>query len=720
MSAPVPQPLARRAPQEVGISPDALETLARRLQDDGLDPHALLVARGEEVVYETAWAPYRLDRPALVYSASKTFTSLAIGYLADEGRLSLDDAVGDLLAVPDAPAISVRHLLTMNSGHSAEQIERFGEDPLELLRVAPAHTPGTHFAYNSPATHALSAIVTAVSGEPLTRYLRPRLLDPLGIGDRWMSSYGGIEHGASGYHLTVEDLARTAAMLDAGGVFGGVQVAPAWYVEELSRPWSVTAEFDGPVSEEHEVNDWALGYGYQCWRSRYGFRLDGAAGQFGLVIPDRGLAIAYLGATLDTQATLRACWAFVDTVEASGAARAAVPAPAGAAELPSAAATPPAASHRDTWDARERLAIMADAPFDRDGLTLTEAAPTGAPDAWTLRLPGVGDLPVTDRWQDISLRKQGGSPETASDTAGGAGSPCSSDGEPSGGEPSDDEPSGLALATRGERRADGSVLIHVVDTTSPHRVIVQRSPGGEVTAGWHIPPLGGGWEVLRIPASVTRTTTRAAALLLDMDGTLVDSDAVVERLWTEWALAHGVDPAHTLSIIHGRQGQESMALLLPDRPHEVNLAENRALLAAETAETDGVVAIPGAADLLTALGGLPHALVTSAILPLAQARMDAAGLPIPEVAVTAEDVSRSKPDPEAFLTAARLLGVEPRDCIVVEDSANGIAAGLAAGMRVIGVGRHAAAAGPTWTVPDVSGIHVSAGGDGSVALTLDT
>lgn len=704
MSAPVPQPLTRRAPQEVGISPDALETLARRLQDDGLDPHALLVTRGEEVVYETAWAPYRLDRPVLVYSASKTFTSLAIGYLADEGRLSLDDAAGDLLAVPDAPAISVRHLLTMNSGHSAEQIERFGDDPRGLLRVVPAHTPGTHFAYNSPATHALSAIVTAVTGEPLTRYLRPRLLDPLGIGDRWMSSYGGIEHGASGYHLTVEDLARTAAMLGAGGVFGGVQVAPAWYVEELGRPWSVTAEFDGPASEENEVNDWALGYGYQSWRSRYGFRLDGAAGQFGLVIPDRGLAIAYQGATLDTQATLRLFWAFVDTVDAAGG-----PAPVAAPGRGSAPVGAPTPLH-DTWDARERLTIMTDAPFDGGGLNLTEAAPTGAPDAWSLHLPGVGDLPVTDRWQDISLRKQGGRAHAAPGAAEGAGSPCSSD----------TEPSDLALATRGERRADGSVLVHVVDTTSPHRVIVERSSGGEVTAGWHIPPLGGGWEVLRIPASVTRTTIRAAALLLDMDGTLVDSDAVVERLWTEWALAHDVDPARTLSIIHGRQGQESMALLLPDRPHEVNLAENRALLAAETAETDGVVAIPGAADLLTALGGLPHALVTSAILPLAQARMDAAGLLIPEVAVTAEDVSRSKPDPEAFLTAARLLAVEPSDCIVVEDSANGIAAGLAAGMRVIGVGRHAAEAGPTWTVPDVSGIHVSAGGDGCLVVTLDT
>ena len=79
-----------------------------------------------------------------------------------------------------------------------------------VVRVLPAHEPGTFFAYNSPATHALSAIVTAVTGEPLTAYLRPRLLDPLGIGERWMSPLGGIEHGASGYHLTVDDLARTA------------------------------------------------------------------------------------------------------------------------------------------------------------------------------------------------------------------------------------------------------------------------------------------------------------------------------------------------------------------------------------------------------------------------------------------------------------------------------------------------------------------------------
>lgn len=315
MPAPQPRPLARREPEEVGIPSAALAALAERLADEGLDPHALLVARHGEVAFETTWAPYRLDRPALVYSASKTYTSLAIGFLADEGRLGLDDDAAGLLGVADGHGISVRHLLTMNTGHSGAQIDEIGDDPRDLLRAAPAHAPGTFFAYNSPATHALSAIVTTLTGEDLTTYLRPRLLDPLGIGDRWMRRHGALEHGASGFHLTVDDLARTAIMLAADGAFGGAQVVPAWYLDELSRPWSATADFDGPASAEGELNDWSLGYGYQVWRGRHGFRLDGAAGQFGLVLPEHDLVISYQGATLDTQATLRALWAFVAAVE---------------------------------------------------------------------------------------------------------------------------------------------------------------------------------------------------------------------------------------------------------------------------------------------------------------------------------------------------------------------------------------------------------------------
>ena len=111
-SAPLALPLVRRSPEELGIPAAALLALADRLAEEGLDPHALLVARHGAVAFEAAWAPYRLDRPALVYSASKTFTSLAIGFLADEGRLSLDAAAADLLAVLaplGAPVITVRH-----------------------------------------------------------------------------------------------------------------------------------------------------------------------------------------------------------------------------------------------------------------------------------------------------------------------------------------------------------------------------------------------------------------------------------------------------------------------------------------------------------------------------------------------------------------------------------------------------------------------------------
>jgi len=723
------RPLPRRAPESLGIPEAALLALAERLAAEGLDPHALLVARHGEVAFETAWAPYRLERPALVYSASKTYTALAIGFLAGEGRLRLDDSAGVALGEANPHGLTVRHLLTMNTGHSAEQIDRIGADPLVLLREAPAFTPGTHFAYNSPATHTLSAIVTALTGEPLTGYLRPRLLDPLGIGPRWMAPYGGIEHGASGFHLTVDDLARTAMMLGAGGVFDGVQVAPAWYVEEMSRPWSDTAAFDGPTSADGEANDWGIGYGYQMWRSRHGFRLDGAAGQFGLVIPERDLVIAYQGSTLDTQATLRAFWAFVAAVEVADAAggadavvgepdvdaagvdaagvdagggdgggvgrvsdaRAAVLDGAGVGGAAGTVARPATAvaRSRDTWTERDRL-VIGDGAFDTAELRLVDAGDA----EWTLALPGVGAVPVATFWQEVGV--EGPAP---------AGAPTATH---------------LRLATRGERRDDGVVLVHVVDTTSPHRLIAHRDVDGAVRAGWHVPPLAGGWEALRVPASGARVETRASALLLDMDGTLVDSHAVVERLWTQWSIEHGIDPARTLSVIHGRQGQDSMAVLLPDRPHDVNLAENAAMLAAETAQTEGVVAIAGAADLLAGLAreGVPYALVTSATTELATARMRAAGLPMPPVVIAAADVSRSKPDPEGFLAGATALGVDAADCIVVEDSANGIAAGLAAGMRVIGVGPHAAASAPTWTVPDAGGIHVARDGSGAL-VTLD-
>ena len=215
------------------------------------------------------------------------------------------------------------------------------------------------------------------------------------------------------------------------------------------------------------------------------------------------------------------------------------------------------------------------------------------------------------------------------------------------------------------------------------------------------------------------TVLTAHALLLDMDGTLVNSDAVVERCWRRWALRQGLDPEAALKVVHGRQGYATMAVLLPDRPMEENYADNRLMLAEETADTDGVVPIGGAPAFMDAIAALPHALVTSADLALARARMTAAGLRMPELRVTAESVGASKPDPEGFLKGAAGLGFAPADCVVFEDSEAGIAAGRAAGMRVVGVGPRAAALSPDAHVDDLTQIRVEAAADGSIALHID-
>lgn len=175
--------------------------------------------------------------------------------------------------------------------------------------------------------------------------------------------------------------------------------------------------------------------------------------------------------------------------------------------------------------------------------------------------------------------------------------------------------------------------------------------------------------------------------LFDLDGTLVDSLPVVERSWCHWADRHGIDHQDVLNFIHGKQAITSLRHFLPGRSEDEIQSEFTYLEQIEAADTDGIVALPGAIELLQHLNEahIPWAIVTSGSVPVAHARHKAAGLPLPEVFVTAERVKRGKPEPDAFLLGAELLGLHPADCMVVEDAAAGVLAGLNAGSHVIAV-----------------------------------
>jgi HAD superfamily hydrolase (TIGR01509 family) len=183
-----------------------------------------------------------------------------------------------------------------------------------------------------------------------------------------------------------------------------------------------------------------------------------------------------------------------------------------------------------------------------------------------------------------------------------------------------------------------------------------------------------------VDETVDRTTVRA--VLLDMDGTLVDSDAAVERSWITWSAEHGLDPAPVLAIAHGSPSDRTVRRLLPALDDAAVAASAQHQLDLQYDDLADVVAAPGAVELLAVLDrlDLPWAVVTSADVRLAKARLGAAGID-PPLLVTVEDVVRGKPDPEGYRLAADRLDVGPAACLVVEDSEPGLAAGRAAGMR---------------------------------------
>jgi len=175
--------------------------------------------------------------------------------------------------------------------------------------------------------------------------------------------------------------------------------------------------------------------------------------------------------------------------------------------------------------------------------------------------------------------------------------------------------------------------------------------------------------------------------LFDLDGTLVNSLPVVERAWCEWADRFGIAHDEVLNFIHGKQAITSLRHFMAGKSEAEIMAEFTRLEEIEAKDTEGVVALPGAVALLNHLNQqqIPWAIVTSGSIPVAHARHRAGGLPMPEVFVTAEQVTRGKPEPDPYLLGAKLLGLAPQECVVVEDAAAGVLSGLAADCHVIAV-----------------------------------
>jgi CubicO group peptidase (beta-lactamase class C family) len=338
----VSQRLPRSIPEAQGVSSAAIASLVAAL-DAGANTHSYMLLRHGTVIAEGWWAPYEAGMPHAMFSVSKSFTATAVGLAIADGLFDLDSRVVELLPddapadiSPNLAAMRVRDLLTMTSGHESDTVSlaeehRAGSWAKVILAVPVVHEPGTVFVYNSGATYLLSAIVTRATGARLLDYLGPRILEPLGIiGATWEQSPSGIDAGGWGLSITTEDLASFGELYRRRGVWNGIQLVPAEWVDAATS-------YQVPNKTADSALDGSLGYGYQFWRSQHdAYRADGAFGQFAIVMPQHDAVLALTGGVTSNQASLDIVWKHLlpafDAVSAPSAIPAlALPVPTGVA-----------------------------------------------------------------------------------------------------------------------------------------------------------------------------------------------------------------------------------------------------------------------------------------------------------------------------------------------------------------------------------------------------
>ena len=305
--------LPRSTPELEGVSSSGILDFLNAVDTSGVELHSFMFLRHGKVIAEGWWKPYGPEYKHIMYSASKTFTATSVGLAVTDHKLKVSDKVVSFFpySLPDTLSeymkeMTVKDLLTMSAGQDPEPraMGSSGDWIKKFLETKPAHKPGTVFMYNNMASFMLSAIVQQVTGEPIFNYLMPRIFKPLGIrGIDWDLNPQGINLGMIGLRLRTEDLAKFGQLLLNDGLWNKKQLIPKEWVKEATA--FQIKNSTSTDEKQNSLSDWAQGYAYQMWRGRNNtVRLDGMAGQFVVLIPDKDAIVVFTANARDTQKEL--------------------------------------------------------------------------------------------------------------------------------------------------------------------------------------------------------------------------------------------------------------------------------------------------------------------------------------------------------------------------------------------------------------------------------
>jgi hypothetical protein len=307
------QSLPRRSPESQGVPSKGILDFVNAVNASGIEWHSFMLLRHGNVIAEGWWKPFEPGFIHSLRSLSKSFTSTAIGFLVDEGKLSVEDQVISFFKdeLPENPsdnlkAMKVKHLLTMNTGND----KAYNQNPniyswtKYFLENPVPHPPGTHFLYNNLATYMLGAIVHRLTGQRLDSFLAPRLFQPLGIKDYdWTTTPQGLNAASGGLRVKTEDIAKLGQLYLQKGKWKGQQILSEKWIEEATRKQTDN-------SNHSKTPDNIQGYGYQFWRSQPKgiYRGEGAYGQFCIVMPEQDVVLAATTQSWESQKSLTLIW----------------------------------------------------------------------------------------------------------------------------------------------------------------------------------------------------------------------------------------------------------------------------------------------------------------------------------------------------------------------------------------------------------------------------